>query len=262
MIINDENKFDEQIPVANNGDACSHEERLNTIKPLANRTRHLKLITQGSVDVEPLKHADATPTLEDIFVPQGTTVGALNPWRRMGLSIRNNFRYWGEKVDTLLAKAHGLTPWEHFIPAHPMFSSNFTTSESLGLVTLVQSNLTTPGSVFIAIPQVAHQGKPSHVTNVQVLCRGVSHGSMPATMPRITLYGYDSDFTADPLGTASDPSPDLSTYDLQHYFNIPGLTPVQVGAYPGLVLKLEGEADPSPSGGFRVAGFRVTFAPS
>lgn len=260
MIIDEKNEFDPQIPVANNGDACSHEERLNSLQPLANRTRHLKLITQGSVELEALKHADSTPALEDFLVPD-SSYGADNPWRRLGRSVRRNLRYWGEKVLLLESKAHGLTPWEAFIPADPMFASNFTAFESLGLVTLLQDDLTTPGAVFIPIPQTAHQGKPSYVTNVQALVRGVSHGSMPATMPTLSLLGYDSDFTVDPLGTASDPSPDVATYDLQHYFNVPGLTPVQVGVYPALVLKLEGEADPSPTGGFRVFGFRVTFAP-
>lgn len=261
MIIKDQNQFDEQIPVANNGDACSHEERLNSLRPLANRTRHLKLITQGAVELEALKHADAVPGLDDLLVPD-VSYGVNNPWRRLGLAVRKNLRYWGEKVLALESKAHGLTPWELMIPAHPLFTSNFAAFESLGLVTLLQSDLTTAGAVFIAIPQVAHHGKPSYVTNVQALVTGVSHGSMPTTMPTLSLLGYDSDFTADPLGTASDPSPDLATYDLQHNFNIPGLTPVQVGAYPGLVIKLTGEATPSPTGGFRVLGFRVTYAPA
>jgi hypothetical protein len=260
LIVQEKVQFDEQIPVANNGDACSHEERLNTIQPLANRSRFLRLLTLGSLDVEPLTHASSTPTLEDIFVPQGSTLGTLNPWRRMALSIRNNLRYWGEKVLALESKAHGQTTWEMFLPPIPTIveSSNFVVSRAVNLVTLTQSDPTNAHSAWLPIPQINY-GKTASITNVNVLVRGVSHGAMPSVMPKLTLYGYDATFAAVELGTASDPSPDVATYDLQHYFNIPGLAPVLVGAYPVLALKLTGED--SASGGFQCLGYRVTVTP-
>jgi hypothetical protein len=263
LIVVEKVQFDEQIPVANNGDACSHEERLNTIQPLANRSRFLRLLTLGSLDVEPLTHASSTPTLEDIFVPEGASLGTLNPWRRMGLSIRNNLRYWGNKILALEGKAHGQTAWEMFLPPTPNFSQsdNWRLLEAANLVRLLQFDTTTASAAFIPIPQINY-GKPASITNVQVLLRGTGHSALPATMPTISLVGYDSDFTADVLATASDPSANAAAYDVQHYVNIPGLTPLLIGTYPMLALKLTGEADSPAAGGLTCLGVRVTITPS
>lgn len=263
MIVQEKVQFDEQIPVANNGDACSHEERLNTIQPLTNRTRFFRHLLRGDLSVEPLKHADSTPTLEDIFVPDGTLYSLLNPWRRMGQAIRNNLRYWGEKVLALENKAHGQTAWEMFLPPIPAVSqaNNWALFEGANLITLIQQDTNNAQSAFIPIPQI-NFGKPAAITNVQVLLRGSFHGSLPATMPVISLVGQDSDFTGDVLASATDPSPDVATYNLQHYVNIPGLTPVQVGAYPGLMLKLTGEDDGGAGGGLQCLGIRVLISPT
>lgn len=263
MIVSELDQYDEQVPVANNGDACSHSERIATIQPLANRTRWFRNLLRGIGTTEAVTHAAATPGLVDILVPDGTIYGALNPWRRMAQHIRQNLRYWGDKITALEAKAHGQTNWEMFLPPNPSISQgdNWALFEGANLVTLIQQDTNNAQSAFIPIPQT-NFGKPAAITSVQVLLRGSFHAALPATMPAISLIGQDLDFTADVLGTATDSSPDAATYNLQHYVNIPGLTPVQVGAYPLLMLKLTGEDDGGAGGGLQCLGIRVLISPT
>jgi hypothetical protein len=91
------------------------------------------------------------------------------------------------------------------------------------------------------------------------LAGGGSHGGLPATMPRLTVYRRDDGASLTQLGQATDSSSSVGAYDAAHEITVSGLTDTIDEAKP-YFASLRGESGAnSIAAAFALIHLRATF---
>lgn len=270
IAIQEVDEYTTTVPVANNAEYCSHQERLATAQALANRTHRMNLTLQGG--------GNSIETIHDVDVTPSESVGIITPKADYAFLLWGTFRDLFSRVvgnTKRVAQMRSLSPGLGPAPSTIRFPVRFVSESGIGWVydnganaseaPCVLQSSTSAENLKIQLPPIA---PGLTITAVSVsLGSTVSHSGLPATMPQLSLYA--SGIAAiDPgppvsfiVGAAQvDTSANLSAYEFLHSITVSGLSHT-VGSNAWFFLSLRGEGGTnSQANALKVYSASVTFA--
>lgn len=223
--VKESDEFTAVVPVANNGEDCTHAERLGTAQALTNRTRHHENTLRGTppegIELLLFSSLGSGEIVENHPVPT-QRLGADNLFTGITTRTLKMLKFFKERVAGLKTGDNQMF-WDPFF----MMSADFPNWEYKtvsGIQLASQKTATSSAQIRVPLPGLPKAGV---IKTVSVRCKGIGHSAKPANMPSIALERYVA--TAGGLGVAdlgaqTDASVDQAAYDAAHLITISGLS--------------------------------------
>lgn len=247
------------VPVANNGEQCSHLERLATAQALANRTAHHQKTLTGAAGTQAFGPTEGAAFVGNLTVP---TSGRADLIRNIALTLKNELIWLRSRVFGANPVGAERMAWLPTLAAYTTgewTNGAYTTAGILAPYTR-QGTLSANYAAFNVPPLPAN----TVISELKITAQSpVSHGgNLPTTMPRIALVSVNGSGVATEIAGQVDTSASAAAFEAVHSI-IATFTHFVIGDQ-ALQLHVRGENDANAqANSFRIfrASLRLWYEP-